>query len=230
MSPVLNRVRSDSTSPTGVAAAWVRPPMTDRTIPAPRGRARPIPWSERWTRPWVCVAVGIVSLALLGWNWAAQRVLATTPTAIPRMEAGTAIVNTDPITLEAIAGLRQQIEQAASRLVKDRSEFRQHLAQIEADARRLGLRLELSVSPHLVGYGGHRELTAYPVTARISKGEGGTLEAYPALTEWIEGVVDSPRQIEVAGLRVNGTESGFLSAVVRLRFLGRTTDEDLATP
>ncbi|MHB1308861.1 MAG: hypothetical protein ACYC23_17420 [Limisphaerales bacterium] len=193
-------------------------------------RSRLVRWDERVTRRWVCVVVVSVSLVLLGWSVAARRVLAGH--AVRGMVSSTesAGARSESISPASIADLRRAIESTSTRLVTGRAEFRGLLSRVEEFARQRGLRIDLTVSPPTPGVGGLEELTAFPATAQLAMIEGKDRDAYLALTGWLEDLAGLPRRAEVTSLRVNGTESGFLSAKVEFRFLGQTAHDEAASP
>lgn len=211
----------------GVSAAGTGAPVIRLSAKSVRRKQRKR-WLELVTQPRVCVAVLGLSVLLLGYAVYVGSKMIQKPTRAAR-EAASAVLLEAPVASAAqMEALRRDATLARSRLVADRGEFKAQLARIEAEARKRGWHVELTLLPAAPAPGGVADVIAYSSVMILTPVRPESPPGVRALTEWLDAIAELPKHAVVSGLVLAGNGSGPGLATVRaeVRVLGRNQNEE----
>ena len=136
--------------------------------------------------------------------------------------------NTNAISAEQVASLREEAKNIASRLITQRKEILPLLTELEARARSLGWRAERSLKAAQAEPFGQTNLTLHPAVIRLSPTTEQTAGFYPRLLEWLNAVATLEEHAEVVSVHVHADGSGISSAEVKLHFFSAPAHAEIA--
>lgn len=133
-----------------------------------------------------------------------------------------------PVSAEQLAQLRARASQATASLSHVRGEIASLLFDLDARARKLGWRVEISVKPIGPAAGGFKELTIHPVFIRLDDEAELSEPPYQRLLTWLRHLSLLPKRAEVVACRLRSAGAGLVSAEVELNLFSFNQGEEAA--
>ena len=214
-------------------APLVSPASATATDPAPPAvAARPVSRGERLVNlvasRAVALPVALFCAALIGWSLLIRlpqqkRLLAVSARELPVPPPfGTNVSESD------LALLRDQVRESSSVLFRKSDEIGPVVSQLEAGARSLGWRAEVTIKPAVPAPHGIKELTLHPVWIELSSEPGQTQPGHLRLLAWLREISSLEKRIEVSTLKLQSSGGGLDEAHVELRLLSLNPNEEAA--
>lgn len=133
-----------------------------------------------------------------------------------------------PVSAEQLAQLRVRAGQASASLSHLSGEIASLLFDLDARARKLGWRVEVSVKPIVPAPSGFKELTLHPVFVQLDDAADLPEPPYQRLLTWLRHVSTLSKRAEVVACRLRSAGAGLVSAEVELNLFSLNPNEETA--
>jgi hypothetical protein len=134
-----------------------------------------------------------------------------------------------PVSVEQLAQLRTRASQATAAVSHLRGEIASLLFDLDARARKLGWRVEISMKPIVPAPSGFKELTLHPVFIQLDDEADHSEPPYQRLLAWLRHVSTLSKRAEVVACRLRSAGAGLVSAQVELNLFSLNPNDEAAT-